>query len=69
MSQDRSRVPGAGEKASAADSPERGGDRYARLLHLLEQDIWPSVPTGELGAPAISKEEQEKLLGLGAEGV
>lgn len=43
-----------------------GGDRYARLLHLLERDIWPSVPPGELGAPAISKEEQEEILALAA---
>lgn len=61
-------IPGI-RKPCATDSPCGGGDRYARLLHLLERDIWPSVPSGELGVPAISKAEQEEMLGLGPEGV
>ena len=42
-------------------------DRYDRFMYLLERDIWPAVPLDELGARAITKEEEEEILGLGTE--
>jgi hypothetical protein len=39
------------------------------LLRVLEQEIWPQVPAGELGRESLSRAERESLLGDGSEGV
>ncbi len=37
-------------------------DRAARLVHLLEREIWPTLPAGERG-PRLTPEEEEAILG------
>jgi antitoxin VapB len=37
------------------------------LREYLEQDVWPVVPAGELGR-AMSREEEDRILGYGPEG-
>ena len=44
-----------------------GRSRADRMLDVLER-FWPTVPEGVLGS-AISKEEEEAILGFGPEGV
>lgn len=44
------------------------GDRRARILRVLEEEVWPKLPPGVRGKP-VSKEEREEILGYGAEGV
>lgn len=46
----------------------RKGARAQGFLRFLEEEVWPSVPAGELGRP-LSKREREELLGYGPEGV
>jgi hypothetical protein len=43
-------------------------DRRAKLKHLLEQEIWPSIPKGQLGKRLTQKEE-DQILGYGREGI
>jgi antitoxin VapB len=43
------------------------GDRRARLLRFLEQEVWRSVPKDELGR-TLSKSEEELILGYGKDG-
>jgi antitoxin VapB len=43
--------------------------RPARLLRVLEQEIWPQVPAGELGQAPLSRADRESLLGYGPDGV
>lgn len=45
------------------------GARASRLLRLLEQEIWPQVPPGELGGAPLDRAERESLLGYGPDGV
>jgi antitoxin VapB len=42
--------------------------RAESLRHLLAEEIWPLLPPGERGR-AMSKQEREKILGYGEEGV
>jgi len=42
-------------------------DRGRRLQTLLETEVWPLVPEDELGR-RLTKDEEERLLGLGPEG-
>ena len=42
--------------------------RPASLRRFLEQEIWPTVPEGVLGK-AISREEEDAILGYGDKGV
>lgn len=42
-------------------------DRGARLQRLLEKEIWPTVPTDEVGR-RWTKQEEEALLGFGEDG-
>jgi antitoxin VapB len=44
------------------------GERRRRLTDLLEREIWPQIPAGELGR-TLSREEREAILGYGPEGV
>ena len=37
------------------------------LLKYLEQNVWPMMPPGELGR-AMSREEEDRILGYGPEG-
>ena len=43
------------------------GDRERALRVLLEEEIWPAVPTEMLGRGP-SREEQEAILGYGPDG-
>ncbi len=43
-------------------------DRPARLRRFLETEVWPRVPSGELGRP-LTKAEKEAILGYGEIGV
>jgi len=43
--------------------------RAGRLRRLLEQEIWPQVPTDELGGATLGRAERESLLGYGPDGV
>jgi antitoxin VapB len=52
----------------AEKAPGRGEDRVARWRRYLEEEVWPKMPPSVLGKPT-SKEEVEKILGLGPEGV
>ncbi len=43
-------------------------DRKTELRKFLEREIWPAIPKRLLGK-GIRREEQEKILGYGPEGV
>lgn len=47
----------------------RGGlpDKSARIMAILERQIWPELPSGVRGHP-MSREEEDAILGLGPEG-
>jgi antitoxin VapB len=46
-----------------------GGARASRLRRILEEEIWPQVPSHEIGQPSLSRAERESVLGYGPEGV
>jgi antitoxin VapB len=41
--------------------------REERLIRFLEEEIWPLVPSDQLGKP-VSKAEREEILGFGEHG-
>lgn len=43
-------------------------DRETDLLRYLERDVWPNVPRKALGK-SLSRREEDRILGYGAEGV
>ena len=43
-------------------------NRAERLRRLLEEEIWPTIPSEVRGKP-ITKEEREAILGYGPDGV
>lgn len=43
-------------------------DRHDRLRRVLTEEIWPQLPAGVRGRP-VSREERERFLGYGPEGV
>ena len=43
-------------------------NRGARIRRFLENEVWPQIPEQELGRP-LTKDEKEKILGYGPEGV
>ena len=45
-----------------------GGKRSERIMAVLEQRIWPNLPEGVRGS-TITKEEEERILGFGPDGV
>jgi len=47
---------------------EASDNRAARLQRFLEQEVWPAMPEGELGR-RLSRDEEEEILGFGANGV
>jgi antitoxin VapB len=50
----------------------RGGsspaERHRRILDMMEREIWPQVPSEQLGR-GVSRAEREAILGYGPEGV
>ena len=46
-----------------------GRRRIARFLDYLEEEVWGRIPPSELGGPPLSREESERILGYGPEGV
>jgi len=44
------------------------GDRASRLRRFLETEVWPAIPVTERGRQ-LSREEEERILGYGQEGV
>ena len=42
--------------------------KAARLLHFLEEEVWPQVPKDILGK-GVPQVEQDELLGFGPEGL
>ena len=49
-------------------SPAERAERAKRFWKYLEEEVWPNVPA-RLREKGISKEEREKILGYGPEGV
>jgi antitoxin VapB len=49
------------------DEPS-GAKRVASLVGFLERDVWPFVPAEALGRP-VTRDERERILGYGDEGV
>jgi antitoxin VapB len=45
-----------------------GRNRRDQVMNLLELDVWPSVPPGELGR-RLTVDEEADILGFGPEGV
>jgi antitoxin VapB len=45
-----------------------GQRRRKDLFRFLEEEIWPFIPPEELDQPPLTKEEREKILGIGPEG-
>ncbi len=43
-------------------------DRESEILRYLESEVWPVVPRTHLGK-AISRREEDRILGYGKEGV
>jgi len=43
-------------------------ERKRRLEELLEREIWPQIPAGELGR-SVTRAEREAILGYGPAGV
>ena len=44
-----------------------GDNREERLRRFLEQELWPIVPTDQMGK-RLSRDEEEAILGYGPEG-
>ena len=42
--------------------------RRARVLGLLEKEVWPTLPEGERGR-RLTRAEEDDILGLGPDGV
>ena len=47
---------------------QSGRGRGDRMLDVLERRLWPNLPTGVRGS-TITKDEEERILGYGPEGV
>lgn len=43
-------------------------DRRQRLQHFLVDEVWPQIPV-EIRGHALTKQQREEILGIGAEGV
>ena len=51
-------------KSPEVEDLERGNS----FLRYLEEEVWPKVPTDQLGR-RLSREEEDEILGYGPEGV
>ena len=47
---------------------QSGGGRGRRMLAVLEGQVWPSLPAGVRGS-AITRDQEDAILGFGADGV
>ena len=45
-----------------------GEDRRARLFRFLETEVWPRIPTQQIGR-ILTRSEEDEILGYGPEGV
>lgn len=48
-------------------SAPSAGQREERLIRFLEEEIWPLIPSDQLGRP-LPKAEREEILGFGEHG-
>jgi antitoxin VapB len=46
-----------------------GRRQAARFLDYLELEVWPRVAPSELGGPPLTRDELDRILGYGLEGV
>ncbi len=58
---------------SAAPNPKpdpltENPNRRTRLLEFFEREVWPNVPSTELGR-VLTREEEDEILGFGPDGV
>ena len=44
-----------------------GGDRARRIRRFLAEEAWPAVPEEEIGK-RLTRQEEDEILGYGAEG-
>ena len=56
------------EKRERMVSQSERKHRIDRVFKWLEEDVWPNLPPGERGR-RMTKEERERILGIGPEGV
>jgi antitoxin VapB len=56
------------ERKDRLELAQGAGPRRRRLLQVLESDIWPTIPP-EAQGHRLSKAEDERVLGLGPDGV
>jgi antitoxin VapB len=50
-----------------AQSAPSARQREERLTRFLEEEIWPLIPSDQLGKP-VSRAEREEILGFGQDG-
>ena len=56
------------ERRARLTRPVSAAERRQRLVHVLESSVWRHARVGDLG-PAIGREEEDRLLGYGRDGV
>lgn len=56
------------ERRARLDLLMTRGNRETRLRQFLERELWPIVPTDQLGRK-LNRDEEEAILGYGPEGV
>ena len=54
------------ERAERLGKRESAG---ARMVRVLEEEIWPQIPAELRGRPPLTKAEREAILGYGRDGV
>jgi antitoxin VapB len=54
-------------RARLLERVESSDQRYDRLLHWLQTEVWPFIPPDQRGK-RLTKEEEEEILGIGPEG-
>jgi prevent-host-death family protein len=64
------RAPGVGQvrETVALPASPAAAERAGRLRRFLEQEVWPAVPADQVGR-VLSREEEDGILGHGADGV
>jgi antitoxin VapB len=48
--------------------PSDSVERVSRLRRFLEEEVWPQIPS-EVRGKRLTREEEEKILGYGPDGV
>ncbi len=51
------------KKDSGIEQAESAKQKYKKLVELLENEIWPQIPSSQLGV-RLSKAEEEEILGF-----